>query len=761
MTDTTLSPRPDAAGDSIRQTTAELQSDSVRVLAVWSSIVAYLWLAFNIWADYIASGRSALVSQPSWAGALVLLLAALAVYILGRRAKPRLARPDPARYVLAWGILAAALLAASAFTAPGIHYVLIIPITVAGVLLGGRGFAALALAALAGNLLIFQLQGTAGVEAWLSTALLALITGTTALSVNNLRTALAWVWRGYDQAQENEEIAQARAAELQRALKALDEATYRIERSNYMLALARDQAEEARRLKQQFVQNISHELRTPLNLIVGFTELMTRSPEYYGRSLAPAYLRDLTIVYRNAQHLQTMVNDVLDLARLDTAQVSVTREPVDPALLVQETVETARSLVESAGLALSVETEPDLPTLHIDPTRIRQVLLNLLNNATRFTEHGGITVRVARGGDDVHFAVSDTGVGIPPEQAARVFEEFNQVDGGTRRRHGGTGLGLAISKRFVELHDGRIALQSTPGQGSTFTFSLPVEAHGPLPLPGAHPPSEIRQEPLVLIATRSQRGAGALGRYLHGCRTLVVPDLAEAQALARELAPQLVILDQALTAAGEAGPSAAGEARRFVRELGLPRLPVLTCPLPAAEREAAALEVDGYLTKPVSGPDLWNALRRFADGVARVLVVDDDADFVRLMGRMLAMSAQRYQVLEAYTAGEALTVAQRRRPDLVLLDLGLPDMHGAQIIPRLRAMSGLANVRIIVVSGHDAYDAGEPLHGPITVERAGALSVTEVVHWAQAALDVTMGDDRERAAMSSAAAAAPQAGPAP
>ncbi len=736
MTDTTLTPRPDAAGDSIRQTTAELQSDSVRVLAVWSSIVAYLWLAFNIWADYIASGRSALVSRPSWAGALVLLLAALMVYVLGR------GRPALARYVLAWGILAAALLAASAFSAPGIHYVLIIPITVAGVLLGGRGFAALALAALAGNLVIFRLQGTTGVEAWLSTALLALITGTTALSVNNLRTALAWVWRGYDQAQENEEIAQARAAELQRALKALDEATYRIERSNYMLALARDQAEEARRLKQQFVQNISHELRTPLNLIVGFTELMTRSPEYYGRPLAPAYLRDLTIVYRNAQHLQTMVNDVLDLARLDTAQVSVTREPVDPAQLVQETVETARSLVESAGLALSVEIEPGLPILHIDPTRIRQVLLNLLNNATRFTERGGITVRVARGGDEVHFAVSDTGVGIPPEQVARVFEEFNQVDGGTRRRHGGTGLGLAISKRFVELHDGRIALQSTPGQGSTFTFSLPVEAQSPLAVPGVHPQAEVRQEPLVLIATRSQRGAGALGRYLHGCRTLVVPDLAEAQALARELTPQLVILDQALAAAGEAGPSAAEEAHQFVRDLGLPRLPVLTCPLPAAEREAAALQVDGYLTKPVSGPDLWNALRRFADGVSRVLVVDDDADFVRLMGRMLAMSAQRYQVLEAYTAGEALTVAQRRRPDLVLLDLGLPDMHGAKIIPRLRAMAGLADVKIIVVSGHDAYDAGEPLHGPITVERAGALSVTEVVHWAQAALDVTMGDDR-------------------
>ncbi len=435
-----------------------------------------------------------------------------------------------------------------------------------------------------------------------------------------------------------------------------------------------------------------------------------------------------------------MVNDVLDLARLDTAQVSVTREPVDPAQLVRETVETAQpGRVRGPDAHRRNRAAPAHPAhrpgAHPPGPAQPAEQCHPLHRARR--HHRAWCAAAIRA------EIRDTGIGIAPEAQSRIFEAFSQADGSTTRKYGGTGLGLAISKRFVELHDGHITLQSTPGQGSTFTFSLPVEAHGPLALPTAHPPAEVRQEPLVLIVTHSQRGAGALSRYLHGCRTLIVPDLAEAQALARELTPQLVILDQALAGeAGDDGPTRTNPTRVFVRSLGSPRLPVLTCPLPAAEREAAALQVDGYLTKPVSGPDLWNALRRFEGGVSRVLVVDDDADFVRLMGRMLAMSAQRYRVLEAYTAGEALTVAQRRRPDLVLLDLGLPDMHGAQIIPRLRAMPGLADVKIIVVSGHDAYDAGEPLYGPITVQRAGALSVTEVVQWAQAALDVTMGGER-------------------
>jgi signal transduction histidine kinase len=219
------------------------------------------------------------------------------------------------------------------------------------------------------------------------------------LSENNLYTALDWLWHAYGLAHKNEQEAFERRAELRRALKALDEATHRLERANYMLVLAHDEAETARRLKQEFPQTISHELRTPLNLIVGFTELMIESPEHYKEPLAPAYLRDLNIVHRNASHLQKLVNDVLDLARIEAAQVAMLPEETDPAVLVREAVNTARSLIESRHLALHTEIEPDLPHLWVDPTRIRQVIFNLLNNAARFTEQGSVTVRVCRHGE--------------------------------------------------------------------------------------------------------------------------------------------------------------------------------------------------------------------------------------------------------------------------------------------------------------------------------------------------------------------------
>jgi len=254
-----------------------------------------------------------------------------------------------------------------------------------------------------------------------------------------LYTVLEWVWNGYEQARRNAQVSQQRGAELRQTLKALNEAMHRLERTQHMLALALEQADEARQVKQQFVQTISHELRTPLNLIIGFTELMAQSPEYYGYPLPEPYVRDLSIVHRNASHLQSLVNDVLDLARIEATEMSLVLELASPADLVAEAVSTARSLIESQGLALQMEIEPDLPDLQVDSTRIRQVLFNLLNNAARFTERGSVTVSVRRQEDEVIFSVQDTDVGIAPEDISKVFQEFKQLDGGTRRRHGGIG----------------------------------------------------------------------------------------------------------------------------------------------------------------------------------------------------------------------------------------------------------------------------------------------------------------------------------
>jgi signal transduction histidine kinase/CheY-like chemotaxis protein len=573
-------------------------------------------------------------------------------------------------------------------------------------------------------------------EVLLPIGLLALVTAATLVSSHSLPTVLAWVWSGYERARRNERIARNHEAELKRALKALDEATHRLERANYNLTLARDQAEEARRIKQQFAQNISHELRTPLNLIVSFVELMAQSPEYYGSPLPPAYLRDLGIVYRNACHLQGLVNDVLDLARIEAAQMTILPEESHPAALVREAVATARSLVEVRGLALYTEIESDLPELWLDTTRIRQVLFNLLNNAARFTEQGSITVSVRRQGGEVIVAVADTGVGIAAKDIPRIFEEFQQLDGSTRRFHDGAGLGLTISQRFVELHGGRMWVESEVGKGSTFYFSLPM-GHTDLSEDAANSPTAARplsakgsEEPVLLAITRSQPAALLLARGVRGWRTVVVQDLEQARHTAEQLMPQVVVIDRAYTALSPA------KVEKIAREWGLPHTQFLVCPLPGERRLHRRLIADGYMVKPISREVLWDVLRQFGEDVDRVMIIDDDQDFVLLLSRMLENNpVRRYQVISAGSGQEALALMRQSQQDLVLLDLRLPDIDGFRVIEHVRSNPAWQHIPVIIVSGQDELDHQEVLTGSLVISRADGMMPGEVMRWIQNAMD--------------------------
>ncbi len=704
-----------------------LQVESLKAIALFAGMIGYVWLTLVIWP---VTGANAPLA--AWIGSALLTFGAVGSYVLRDR------RLGLASALLIGGTVIAVTCALLAFRLPGLAYLLVLPIIFASVLLSQAAMFAVAggvsMLILAIHVAILR-RPLASVDVLLPFATIALVTLASWLSARNLYTALAWVWRGYEVARQNEQIARERQGELRRALKALDEATYRLERANYMLTIARDQAEEARRLKQQFAQTISHELRTPLNLIVGFTELMAQSPEYYGSQLPPAYLRDLSIVHRNACHLQTLVNDVLDLARIEAAQMSLVPEETDPASLVREAVATARSLVEARGLALDTEIEPGLPRLWVDPTRIRQVLFNLLNNAARFTERGGVTVSVRRQGEEVVFAVADTGIGIAPEDIPRIFEEFRQLDGSTRRRQGGAGLGLAISKRFVEMHGGRIWAESQVGQGSTFYFSLPLNREevaapaGHLLQKGGAFPSE-RKDDRVLLAVTSSPSAGALlTRYGRGYRAVVVHDLEQAQRAARRLMPQAVVID---TACVRLEPT---QLEDLARAWGLPRTPLIACPLPGEEPLRQRLAVDGYLVKPISRQSLWDVLRQFGEDVDRVLVIDDDRDFVRLVGRLLDSPIRRYQVVSAYSGREGLEMMRVRRPDLVLLDLILPDMDGVQVVERIRSAPGWQHIPVVVVSAQDEVNGVGALTGTVMLAKAGGFTPGEIVQWVQGVLD--------------------------
>jgi signal transduction histidine kinase/CheY-like chemotaxis protein len=735
----------------LRDNLAQLQAESLKLIALLAGIFGYAWLLWSMPPKYDEP-----TPLSAWVGVGLLILGPSISLLLRERCL------GIAAYVLIWSTLGATICAMLTFPSPATLYLLIAPVIFASAVLSQPAF--VLIAATAGVVILgadlartgaplfssdrpFPLQMMASViqsllgNTGLPLATIALVTLSSWLSARSLYTALAWFWHAYDRARRNERVARDQQAELKRILKALDEATHRLERANYMLTLARDQAEEAQRLKQQFAQTISHELRTPLNLIVGFAELMTQSPEYYGGQLPNAYRRDLNIMHRNACHLQELVNDVLDLARIEAAQMSILPRETDPVILAQEAANTARSLVEARGLALATEFEPNLPRLWVDPTRIRQVLFNLLNNAARFAERGSVTVSVRRQGEEVCFAVADTGIGIAPQDIPRIFDEFHQVDGSTQRRHGGAGLGLAISRRFIELHGGRIWVESQVSKGSTFYFCLPVYWSDLAALPGSRSSGATRnlpvvkgsEEPVLLVVTRSLSAAALLSRYVRGFRTVIAPDLKQARYTAQQLIPQAVVVDKNCEEIDQTKLETLSQA------WGLPGTPFMACPLPGEEPLRQRLAVDGYLIKPVSRQSLWDVLRQYGENVDRVLVVDDDQDFVLLMSRLLEDNpVRRYKVISAYTGREGLAMIRYHQPDLVLLDLMLPDMNGIQVIERVRSNAEWQHIPIVIVSAQDEMDHQVILKGPMMITKADGLKAGEVVQWVQNVVDATI-----------------------
>lgn len=720
------------AGTDLGDSLSNLRAESLSAIALLSGAIGYFWLVWSVWPQRAGSGAP----FAGLSGSGLLIAGASVAFVLRGR-----------RLGFASGLLIASQLvgvccAVVDFRSLNLNYLLVLPVVFGSVLLAQ--IPAL-LVATSSSILIIVLT-TLGVgtrpflaDAFLPLVVIALTAAALWFSVRHLLSAIAWFLDEYERARKSEQAARDTQGQLARTLKALEEASHRVMRANYVAGLARDQAEEARRLKQQFVQNISHELRTPLNLIIGFIELMAQSPQHYGGPLPPSYLRDLDIVYRNAQHLHSLVNDVLDLARIEAAHMTLTPETADPAVLVRQAVDTARSLVEGRGLEMRLEIEPDLPKLWVDTTRIRQVLFNLLNNAARFTTLGSVAVEVCSRGETVLFSVADTGAGIAAQDLPRVFEEFSQIDGSMRRRHGGAGIGLSISKEFVELHGGSIWAESEVGRGSTFYFSLPVAGAVPETAPTLRIPesgrpvlARVGQEPVLLVVTDSPYSGALLTRYARRCRTVVVPSLAQARQVAGQIMPQVVIVDHAQNGVDE------GSLETLAKEWDLPNTAFVCCSLPGEDRLRHEVAADGYLIKPVSLDSLRDLLRQFGETAEKVLVVDDEPDFVRMMRRMLADPLRRYEVDTASTGREALAIMRRRKPDLVLLDLVLPDISGYQVIQEVRARPSWRDITLVAVSGQDAYGQEVLVGKAATIVKAAGLRPRDFVGLVQHLLDTTV-----------------------
>jgi len=279
-----------------------------------------------------------------------------------------------------------------------------------------------------------------------------------------------WLAAYLRQAQQQLETTRNHRAGLMQALADLEHANRQLALMNERVIALQRIAEEAQKAKTSFVARVSHEFRTPLNMIIGLTDLIVEKPEIYDAALSPRLRDTLRIVHRNSQHLSDMVNDVLDLSRLESDHLVLHRERVAIGEIVAVAVEAVRPLLENKNLALCIEIDPDVPAVYCDRTRIEQVLLNLVSNATRYTDHGQITIAATQRGQSVCVRVTDTGQGIAPADRERIFEPFAQGSSATWRDKGGSGLGLSISKQFIELHGGRIWVESALGVGTTFIY---------------------------------------------------------------------------------------------------------------------------------------------------------------------------------------------------------------------------------------------------------------------------------------------------
>ena len=599
-------------------------------------------------------------------------------------------------------------------------------VVLAGILLGpGRDVvAALLLSAVVGVGWLAPEGVISGSQAWPALALIWVCTLLSYVASRPLYTALDWSWHSFVQARDKMEEARLRQMELGRAMKSLNESYLKLEQMSRELERARRVAEEARRLKAEFAANISHELRTPLNLIVGFSEMMVMAPHAYeGETLPPAYRGDISAIYKSACHLSALIDDVLDLSQIEAGRMGLAKERTSLAEIIEEAVATVDVIYRDKGLSLSVSLPDPPPLVYVDRTRIRQIVINLLNNAVRFTERGGVTIDVTCDGEQVHVAVSDTGVGIPEADLPHVFEEFRQVGDVPERHHEGSGLGLAICKRFAVLHGGSIWVESKVGAGSTFHLRLPVWDASPVSgLPVAWPaptlpPSD--RERKVVVLDGDPGVVKLFQRYLDGFGVASAGSVGNGHV-------------QALIA------TASNWQEGWRKLQGLREVPygvpLAVCVLPDSEDICRKLGVAGYLVKPVSRESLHATLAKLAKGARKLLIVDDDPEMVRLLVRMIRSTSKRYQVWRAYGGAEALALLEQRRPDAVLLDLVMPEVDGYAVLERMRRDDRLRDVPVIAVTAQCVGDETVVANALLITSTQG-LSVGQTMACLRSSLD--------------------------
>ena len=458
------------------------------------------------------------------------------------------------------------------------------------------------------------------------------------------------------------------------------------------------QLAEASRNKSQFLSSMSHELRTPLNAIIGLTEMMVTNAARFGTEKAAEPLQR---VHRAGTHLLGLINQVLDLSKIEAGKLELSPDWVNLTPLINEVVDTARPLAEQNNNRLMVKGQENLGSLTVDPMRLRQILLNLLSNACKFTKQGEVTLlarKLVNEGNWIEFAVSDTGIGMTPEQQAKLFEEFTQADSSTARQYGGTGLGLAITRKLARMMGGDVTLTSEAGKGSTFTVRLPANTDVPAGAPISSDRGRSTRADCVLVIDDDATARELISDHLKagGFSVVTAAGGVEGIKLAKELQPTAITLDVMMPDLD--GWSVLAALRQNPE---LADIPVIMVSIVDDKRRGIALGAAGYLTKPIDRERLHRLVRRFQapTRATRVLMVEDDAS---QRERMLGwLERPHWIVREAANGQEALDLLREEKPDVILLDLMMPEMDGFEVVAALQGNKDWRDIPVIVITSLD------------------------------------------------------------
>jgi PAS domain S-box-containing protein len=451
---------------------------------------------------------------------------------------------------------------------------------------------------------------------------------------------------------------------------------------------------EADRAKSEFISTVSHELRTPMTAIKGYTDLLS------GGAVGPLNENQkhfLGVIKNNTDRLIALINDLLDISRIETGRVRFEPAPVKVGEIIADVVEAMAARVQECGLNLTYEVDAGLPEVMGDRGRLYQVLTNLIGNAINYTPQGSVTVEATIAGTAVQVSVHDTGVGIAPEDISNIFERFYRADDPVVQEASGTGLGLPIVKMFVEMHGGRVWVDSEKGKGSVFTFILPVsgaelEPEETKPLPAAAAPITAKT---VLVVDDDPDIAQLVRMQLesNGYRVLTASRGHKALEIVREDKVDLIVLDRIL-------PDMDG--LDILDELkGDPSyamIPIIMLTIVEDDGEAMARGASAYLIKPVNEQLLLEQIDTVLTREGRVLIVEDDPDTTDVLTR--ALRRVGFATETASDGYEALAVARRVRPNVIIMDLRLPGMDGYEALSHLKRNITTGTIPIIAISAH-------------------------------------------------------------